>query len=135
MADENMFGPIDVSVSGMDAFSRSMGQIYKNIANARTVDAGNGLPYRRVELLLKQRVDDELGGVEVDKVIPDRSPFSEIYDPNHPYADGNGYVRMPNVSIPKEMINLTIATRAYQANVAVLRRYQQMVDSTLELLR
>jgi len=135
MADENMFGPIDVSVSGMNAHSRSMKHIYNNIANARTVDAGNGLPYRRVELLFKQRVDKELGGVEVDKVVADRSPFTEIYDPSHPYANGEGYVRMPNVSIPKEMINLTIATRAYQANVAVLRRYQQMVDSTLELLR
>jgi flagellar basal-body rod protein FlgC len=135
MAENDMFGPIDVSISGMDAFRQSMNNIYSNIANARTVDAGNGLPYRRMELLLKQRVDEELGGVEVDKVVPDPSPFTEIYDPNHPYANSQGFVRMPNVSIAKEMINLNMATRAYQANVAVLRRYQQMVDSTLELLR
>ena len=135
MSNDTMFEPMDVSITGMDAFSRSMNHIYHNIANARTVDAGNGLPYRRVELLMKQRVDDELGGVEVDKVVPDMSPFSEVYDPSHPYADKQGYVRMPNVSIPKEMINLTVASRAYQANVAVLRRYQQMVDNTLELLR
>jgi flagellar basal-body rod protein FlgC len=93
------------------------------------VDAGNGQPYRRVEALLKQQMEGELGGVEVDKVVPDMSPFVEVYEPGHPYADTNGYVRMPNVNIPKEMINLTIATRAYQANVAVLRRYQQIAES------
>lgn len=136
MAENNMFGPIDVAISGMNAFNRSMGHIYNNIANARTVDAGNGQPYRRVEALLKQQMDDgELGGVEVDKVVADSSPFTEIYEPGHAYADANGYVRMPNVNIPKEMINLTIATRAYQANVAVLRRYQKIAESSLELLR
>lgn len=135
MAEEKLFGPIDTAISGMHAFNRSMSHIYDNIANARTVDAGNGQPYRRVEALLKQKVDDELNGVEVDKIVPDMSPFQEMYEPGHPYADENGYVAMPNVSIPKEMINLTVATRAYQANVAVLRRYQQMAESALELLR
>ena len=50
-------------------------------------------------------------------------------------ADENGYVTMPNVNIPQEMMNLTIASRAYQANTAVLKRYQAMVETTLELLK
>ena len=63
------------------------------------------------------------------------SDFLQIYDPSNPKADKNGYVAMPNVDLPREMINLNIATRVYQVNVAVLKRYQRMVDNTLELLR
>jgi flagellar basal-body rod protein FlgC len=50
-------------------------------------------------------------------------------------ADEDGYVSMPNVNLPVEMMNLTIASRMYQANTAVLKRYQQMVETTLELLK
>ena len=50
-------------------------------------------------------------------------------------ADSAGYVSMPNVQLPVEMMNMSIATRAYQANAAILKRYQRMVETTLELLR
>jgi flagellar basal-body rod protein FlgC len=58
-----------------------------------------------------------------------------VLDPGNPMADENGYVAMPNVSLPVEMINMNIATKMYQANVAILKRYQQMLETTLELLR
>jgi flagellar basal-body rod protein FlgC len=61
--------------------------------------------------------------------------FLRVYDPGNPQADTDGYVAMPNVNLPVEMINLNIATRVYQVNVAVLKRYQRMVENTLELLR
>jgi len=63
------------------------------------------------------------------------SELPRILKPGHPDADKQGYVAMPNVDLPIEMINLTMAARAYQANVAVMKRYQRMVESTLELLR
>ena len=63
------------------------------------------------------------------------SDFPKVLKPGHPYAVEEGYVAMPNVNMPIEMMNLTIATRAYQANAAVLKRYQKMVETTLELLR
>ena len=135
MAVDKVFGPVDVAVSGMQAQSKSLSAIYANVANAHTTDA-NGEPYRRVEAIFKSKdEEDPLGGVRVDKISQDNSEFPEVFDPGHPGADANGYVRMPNVSLPTEMINLTIATRAYQANAAVLKRYQQIVDTALELLR
>jgi flagellar basal-body rod protein FlgC len=135
MAVDKVFGPIDVAVSGMQAQNKSLSAIYSNVANSRTTDAG-GQPYRRVEAIFKAQEDgDPLGGVMVEKVKQDDSAFPEIFDPTHPDADTNGYVKMPNVNLPTEMINLTIATRAYQANAAVLKRYQQIVDTALELLR
>jgi hypothetical protein len=75
------------------------------------------------------------GGVNIEKITKDMSDFTKILDTGNPDADSEGYVLMPNVDLPTEMINLTIATRAYEANAAVLKRYQKMVDTTLELLR
>jgi len=133
MEVESSFSPIDVAISGLRAQGKQMKVISSNIANARTADAGNGEPYRRLQAEFK--TDDDLGGVKVDKIVTDMSDFLRILDPGNPMADQDGYVDMPNVSLPVEMINMNIASKMYQANVAVLKRYQQIIENTLELLR
>ena len=130
---DNIFSPLDISISGLKAQGKQMEVISSNVANARTSDAGNGEPYRRLEATFKS--DNDLGGVELDKILPDMGDFLRVYDPGNPQADGDGYIAMPNINLPGEMINLNIATRVYQVNVAVLKRYQRMVENTLELLR
>jgi len=133
MKVENGFGPVDIAISGLQAQGKQIEIISSNVANSRTTNAGNGEPYRRLEAAFI--ADDDMGGVKLDKILTDTSEFLKVLDPRHPLADENGYVSMPNVSLPHEMINLSIATRVYQANTAVLKRYQQMVETTLELLR
>lgn len=133
MEMDNFFGPIDIAISGLNAQGKQMEVISSNVANARTSDAGKGEPYRRLEAAFKS--DGDLGGVDVDEILRDMSDFLRVYDPGNPQADGDGYVAMPNINLPVEMINLNIATRVYQLNVAVLKRYQRMVENTLELLR
>jgi flagellar basal-body rod protein FlgC len=133
MEVDSSFGPIDIAISGLRAQGKQMKVISSNIANARTSDAGNGEPYRRLQAEFK--TDGDLGGVRLDKIVADMSDFLRILDPGNPMADQDGYVAMPNVSLPVEMINMNIAAKMYQANVAVLRRYQQIVENTLELLR
>jgi flagellar basal-body rod protein FlgC len=130
---DNFFGPLDIAISGMKAQGKQMEVISSNVANARTSDAGKGEPYRRLEATFKS--DGDLGGVELDEILPDMGDFLRVYDPGNPQADGDGYIAMPNINLPAEMINLNIATRVYQVNVAVLKRYQRMVENTLELLR
>ena len=134
MKVDNTFGPIDIAISGLQAQSRRMEVISSNVANARTTDTGKGEPYRRLEVMFKTE-GDGIGGVSIGEIMPDMSDFHKILDPGNPNADAQGYVMMPNVNLPIEMINLTIATRSYQANAAVLKRYQRMVETTLELLR
>ena len=129
------FGAVDIAVSGMRAQGKSMEVISSNVANARTTDAGRGKPYRRLEASFKTQSNDPVTGVAIQKIVTDMTDFQKILDPGHPQADKSGYVSMPNVHLPIEMMNLTVAARAYQANVAVLKRYQSMVESTLELLR
>ncbi|MHC4131134.1 MAG: flagellar basal body rod protein FlgC [Planctomycetota bacterium] len=128
------FGPIDIATSGMRAHNKHMEVISSNIAHARTTDAGNGQPYRRLEASFKAD-GDEISGVSLDKILPDQSNFIKILNPGHPHADSDGYVLMPNVNLPTELINLNIATRTYQANAVILKKYQKMVETTLELLR
>ena len=134
MEVNNVFGPIDIAISGMRAQGKQMEVISSNVANARTTNAGKGEPYRRLEAIFKAD-GDGIGGVSLDEIVKDMSDFHRILDPGNPNADEQGYVLMPNVSLPKEMINLNIAMRAYQANAAILKRYQRMVETALELLR
>jgi flagellar basal-body rod protein FlgC len=133
MEIDNFFGPLDIAISGLKAQGKQMELISSNVANARTSDAGKGEPYRRLEAAFKH--DGDIGGVNIDKIVTDMSDFLRVYDPGNPMADKDGYVAMPNVNLPVEMINLNIATRVYQLNVAVLKRYQRMVENSLELLR
>ena len=131
---KNSITPIDIAISGLRAQNKSMEAISSNVANARTTNDGSGQPYRRIEAMFKAN-DDELGGVELDEMIKDTSDFQRVYDPGNPEADDQGYIKMPNVNLPIELMNLSTATKAYQANAAVLKRYQKMVDTSLELLR
>jgi flagellar basal-body rod protein FlgC len=134
MRVHDSFGVADIAVSGMRAQGQNMEVISSNIANARTADAGGGKPYRRLEVTFRTQ-GEGISGVEVDRVVPDNSALERIYDPGNPKADAAGYITMPNVHMPVEMMNLTVASRSYQANAAVLKRYQRMVETTLELLR
>lgn len=134
MEVNNSFDPIDIAISGMRAQDKSIGVISSNVANAQSTDDGQGQPYRRLEAVFKAAGDD-IGGVTLDEIAADMSELPRILRPGHPNADEQGYVTMPNVDLPIEMVNLTMAARAYQANVAVLKRYQRMVETTLELLR
>ena len=134
MTVHNVFGPVDIAVSGMRAQGQHMEVISSNIANARTADTGQGQPYRRLETIFRTQ-QEGVSGVVVDQVVPDQSAMPRIYDPGNPKADASGYIIMPNVHMPVEMMNLSIASRSYQANAAILKRYQRMVETTLELLR
>ena len=111
-----------------------MEMISSNVANAQTTDNGEGQPYRRLEAILKAD-GDTIGGVSLDEITMDMSDLPKILKPGHPNADEQGYVTMPNVNLPTEMMNLKMAARAYQANTAILRRYQEMMETTLELLK
>ena len=128
------FGPIDIAVSGLRAQEENIKVISSNVANAQTTDNGNGEPYRRLEAVFKTD-DNGIGGVSLDETAEDMSDLPKILRYGHPDADEQGYVTMPNVNLPIEMINLNTAARTYQANAAILKRYQEMVETTLELLK
>ena len=131
----DMFGAIDIAVSGLKAYGKQMEIISSNVANSRTTDAGDGQPYRRIDAIFKA-AKEGVSGVEISDVFKDMSDFQKILgSAGDPRTDDSGYMSMPNVDMPTELINLNLASRAYQANAAILKRYQAMVKSSLELLQ
>ena len=135
MPIEGLFTSMEISSSGLLAQRLRMNAIASNIANVNTNRTDTGKPYRRKELVLSTE-SDEIGGVKIDGIYDDESTeFKNLYQPGHPDADENGNVLMPNVNLPVEMMQMVMASRAYQANAAILKRYQSMIDVTLELLR
>ena len=135
MAIARLGSPIDIAISGLRAETLRMKVISGNIANSRTSRTETGQPYRRKEVSVTTSAA-AAGGVQIGGVTEDMSTdFKEIYMPGHPDADKSGMVKMPNVDLPNEMMSMVGASRAYQANAAILKRYQDMVNATLELLR
>ena len=134
MSVENVRSPIDIAISGLKSQALRMDVIANNIANSGTTRTAGGQPFRRQDVLLMST--GGITGVTVAGVTQDmRGEFKRVLQPGHPDADANGYVAMPNIDLPVEMMHMVAATRAYEANAAVLKRYQDGVDITLELLR
>jgi flagellar basal-body rod protein FlgC len=147
----SLFDAIDVSASGMTAERMRMDVVAENIANADSTRAANGQPYRRKEVVLQEipgqiSFDQTLteaqssdsstgGGVRVVGIVDDPSPLRQVYDPSSPDADKNGYVLMPNVNTITEMVDLTTASRGYEANVQTMNAAKSMLSKTLDLLR
>lgn len=138
MGFDSFFRSIDVSASGLKAEQTRMDTIAQNIANAHVTRGEGGEPYRRQEVLFEtvlERDGHPLGGVRVYDVVSDDSPFIEVQDPGHPDADADGLVKMPNVKLPFEMVDMITATRAYEANLNLIKTFKQMVERVLSMGR
>jgi flagellar basal-body rod protein FlgC len=135
----------DVSASGLAAERQRMEVVANNIANAHTTRTAEGGPYRRQQIVfatafqsvLSGIVPDagSLAGVRVVGIQPDLSTLPRVHNPGHPDADEDGFVTMPNVKLPNEMVDLMTASRAYEANLKALRTYRKMAEQALSLLR
>jgi len=143
-----MFSSFNISASGMTAQRKRMDIISNNIANVDTTRTEEGGPYRRkmpvfkargskpFSAMLKDEIDFRQGnGVEISSIIEDTSPFQLIHNPNHPDANQDGFVEMPNVDITTEMVDMIDASRAYEANVTALNTFKSMAMKALEIGR
>lgn len=134
-----LYNAITLSTHGMKAQSTRIRVISENLANADTAAAQPGEdPYTRKTITFKNVMDRTVGAntVEVSKIADDRKrPYPVKFMPDHPGADENGYVKMPNVSSIVEMMDMREAQRSYEANLGVLDQSRNMVSRTIELLR
>ena len=99
----------DIAASGMKAQAERLKVISQNMANVDSISAEpGGEPYRRQVVSFENYVDKDTGAqkVRVDKIVKDMSPFEEKYEPNHPAADAQGYVSLPNVNPLIEMMDI-----------------------------
>jgi len=80
-----------------------------------------------------RRTQSPLPTVEAEEIVDPDAGVQLIHDPHHPDADEDGYVRIPDINTVSEMVDMMAATRAYEANLAAMRAYQNMVTKSLEI--
>jgi flagellar basal-body rod protein FlgC len=129
---------IDTATSALLAERTRMDIVSGNLANVNTThDAeGNYAPYRRKIVNFGSVLDQEskkINGVQVSSIEEDPSELKMIYDPSHPNADEAGYVKMPNVSVEKEMVDMLTAKSTYQANIKAIQVVKSMYNAALEI--
>ncbi|MBF0093111.1 MAG: flagellar basal body rod protein FlgC [Alphaproteobacteria bacterium] len=127
-----------IATSGMKAQASRLRVISENLANADSVGKTPGSdPYRRKTISFKSALDRQAGVdvVRVDKVGVDRAEFDTRYEPSHPAADENGYVKRPNVNPLIELTDMREAQRTYEANLNVINSSKEMVKRTIDMLR
>ena len=127
-----------ISGSGMRAQAERMRVVSENIANANVTGTTPGAdPYQRQVITFSEMLDRNTGvnRVTVDRIVPDMSDFKVRFDPSHPAADAEGFVKLPNVEPLIEMNNMREASRSYEANMNMFDIARQMKMKTIDMLR
>ena len=139
----SLFNVFDQSGSGMAAQTLRLNSIASNIANAESVAANPEDTYRARYPVFQAALQDAIGheqpnqalqtGVQVPAVVESQKPFDLRYEPDHPYANDDGYVTYPNVSVVEEMANMISASRSFQVNVEVMNTAKSLAERLLTM--
>ena len=140
----SIFNSMKINASGLTLERLKMDIASTNIANVNTTRTEEGGPYRRKEVVFQEsllnarnnitgQMEKKSFGVKVTEIMEDDENFKIIYDPNHPDADEDGYVMMPNVNMVDEMISLIKTQRSYEANITALNTSKNILKKALEI--
>ncbi|MCI9598011.1 MAG: flagellar basal body rod protein FlgC [Firmicutes bacterium] len=141
---------LNISASGMTAQRARLDVAAENIANIETTRTESGGPYRRRMIVLEAKNDSfsqvlsqtmagasrgtqTTAGVRATQILEDPTELKAVYEPDHPDADEEGYVRMPNIDMVKEMTDGMAATRSYEANITAFNAVKLMAQKALEV--
>jgi flagellar basal-body rod protein FlgC len=153
----SLFEAMTASASGMTAERLRMEVGADNLANANTTRTEDGGPYMRKVAVLEPRNDQksfpDISNISVEGSIPGQSKTDvgdgvrvtsveetdgmpkRRYLPDHPDANEEGYVLMPNVDPMEEMVDLMGASRAYEANVSAIESAKGMYNQALRIMQ
>ncbi|KAF0183717.1 MAG: flagellar basal-body rod protein FlgC [Nitrospirae bacterium] len=133
---KEMFLPLKVSATALEAQKVRLNVIASNVANINSTKTAEGGPYKRKDVVFHSFLFDESSvGVDIPRVVEDQRPPRMVFDPSHPDADASGYVSFPNVNIIEEMANMLAASRAYEANLTLISTYKDMFLKTLDITK
>lgn len=147
----DLFQSMQISASALAVQRVRMNTIASNLANVNTTKTPQGGPYRRKDVSIRPIGLEEMGGkagvsfedelnrhikgVEVTRVIEDKSPPRLVHKPSHPDADKNGYVAMPNITMITEMVSMMNAQRSYEASVTAVNATRAMISKAMTIGR
>lgn len=131
----SLFNIFNVAGSAMSAQGQRLNTVASNLANADSTTSATGETYRAKQVVFSavQSGNPAVAGVKVQQVVEDQSPLKMVHNPEHPQADENGYVAMPNVNVVEEMVNMISASRSYQTNVETMNAAKTLLLKTLTL--
>ena len=134
----NLISGIDVTSGALAAQKMRLDIVAQNIANAQTTRTAEGGPYKRQIVAFETELVKRTGGaslqtVRVAGVANDKSPGQQVDTPQHPDAGPDGLVNMPNVNLAYEMVDLITASRAYEANLSVVKNARTLAMKALEI--
>jgi flagellar basal-body rod protein FlgC len=146
---------MQITSQGMTAQRERLEAASANLANANTTRAVGGGPYRRRDIVLREQPIDQNdlsqnsdsfqsslftlynentpSGVQAATIIGDGTRGELRFQPNHPDADANGYVRMPDVDPLEESVNIISATRSFEANATAFNTAKELARASLKL--
>lgn len=159
---ENLFSTFKISGQGMSVQRMRLSATAKNIANANTTKSIDGQPYKREVVIVRaipgspfeEEMNSQISLMGTDpshsssaragqyppdysvlqaKTGYDNSPPRLVFDPSHPDANEEGYVKMPNINIVSEMVEMISAQRAFEANTAVVSAVKNIARDSLEI--
>jgi flagellar basal-body rod protein FlgC len=135
----SLFNVFSISGSAMSAQSVRLNTTASNIANADSASSSVDKTYRARHPVFAAQMQkaaagqNESVGVQVLGVVESNKPLNVEYAPDHPMADGEGYIYKPNVNVIEEMTNMISASRSYQTNVQLAESAKSMLTKTLTL--
>ena len=145
---------MNIVASGLTAQQLRLDVVAENVTNSTTTRTEGGGAYRRKMVVFRSETGrdtfrkamakaaygmapnkgfDTIGGVRVTQIVEDPTPFKLVYDPEHPDANEDGYLEMPNIDLVKEMIDAMAATQAYSANVTAFNTLKTVIAQGLEI--
>lgn len=129
----SLFNIFNIAGSAMTAQSQRLNVVASNLANVDSATGPDGKAYKAKQVVFETTpTADQVGqGVRVSAVVEDNSPMKLVYNPQHPMANEQGYVTLPNVNPVDEMVNMISASRSYQNNVEVLNTSKTLLVKTL----
>lgn len=159
---ENIFASFDISGQGMSVQRMRLSAVANNIANANTTKGPDGQPYQRQVVVARaipgspfdRELEEQIDMTRTDtehapngtlnkyppeykvldaRTVTDNSAPRLVYDPSHPDADESGYVKMPNINIVTEMVEMIAASRAFEANTGVVESAKNIARNSLEI--
>lgn len=143
-----LLGSFSISEKAIGVHGKRMDICAKNIANIDTPNYIRKIPVLNAtdnvsfagllttmkdDLFSSATVPFVSGGVAMSGMVEDPTLGDKMYLPGHPDADGYGYVRTSNVNAMVEFADASMAQRAYEASLGVMKITKEMLDNALQI--
>lgn len=146
---KGVFRGFDIAGAGLRAELQRSEIVASNLGNMHRTGNAKNEPYRRKVLVFDEMLEEAArgaagkgdardlvaAGVTVSRVAEDQSPFPSFYQPGHPDADESGHVLGSNVDLFRELVDMQVVERSFDANLTALRTYRGMLQNTLTNMR